>query len=60
MQGSFDHLHVDDIFLTFQGMMESLNWPQQEWKANMEEVDLMMFLMDEKIKAHFQKDAFLL
>ena len=63
VQGPFDHPHVDVIFLPFQGMMGSLNWPQEEWKANMEEVDLMMFLMDVKIKnKHTSKreDAFLL
>ena len=47
--GPFDHPHVDAILLTFQGMMGSLNWPQEEWKANMEEVD-SMFLMDVKLK----------
>ena len=40
---------MDAILLTFQGMMGSLNWPQEEWKANMKEVD-WMFSMDVKLK----------
>ena len=50
VSGPVDHPRVDTILLTFHGMMESLNWPQEEWKANMVEVDSMMFTMDEKLK----------
>ena len=41
---------VDAILLTFQGMMGSLNWRGEEWKANMADVDSMMFSMDEELK----------
>ena len=49
---------VDATLLTFQGMMGSLNWPQEEWKANMAEVDSMMFSMyvNKKKQGHFHKE----
>ena len=46
----FGHPGVDAILLMTQGMMASLNWPREEWKANMAAVDLGMFLMDVKLK----------
>ena len=47
--GAFDHPRVDAILWTFQGMMGSLNWPQEEWKANIKAVDSMSS-MDVKLK----------
>lgn len=41
---------VDVVLLTIQGMMGSLNWSREEWRANMAEVDSMMSSMDAKLK----------
>ena len=32
-------------------MMGSLNWPQEEWNANMTKFDLIMFSTDVKLKS---------
>ena len=36
--------------MVVQEVMGSLNWPREECKANMAEVDSMVFSMDVKIK----------
>lgn len=48
--GPFGHPSVDATLFTFQGMTGRLKWPQEKWKANIEELDSMMLLIDVKLK----------